>query len=66
MNNISKISASEERYRMIETTAYYRAEKRGFSDGDPVKDWLEAESEIDSLFEQLDDAGSSMQELAVY
>ena len=66
MNNISKISASEERYRMIETTAYYRAEKRGFSDGDPVKDWLEAESEIDALFEQLDDTGSSMQKRAVY
>ena len=66
MKNISKISASEERYRMIETAAYYRAEKRGLSDGDPVKDWLEAESEIAALFEQLDDAGSSMQERAVY
>ena len=66
MKNISKISASEERYRMIETTAYYRAEKRGFSDGDPVKDWLEAESEIDALFEKLGDAGASMQERAVY
>lgn len=66
MKNIRKIPASEERYRMIETTAYYRAEKRGFSDGDPVKDWLEAESEINALFEQLDDAGSSMQERAVY
>jgi len=66
MNNIRKISESEERYRMIETTAYYRAEKRGFSDGDPVRDWLEAESEIDALFEQLDDTGSSMQKRAVY
>ena len=42
MNNISEISASEEIHRMIETAAYYQAEKRGFSDGDPVKDWLEA------------------------
>lgn len=66
MNNISKISGSEERHSMIETAAYYRAEKRGFSDGDPVKDWLEAEREIDALFQQLDDAGSSMQERAAY
>jgi len=66
MNNISKISASEERHRIIETTAYYRAEKRGFSDGDPLKDWLEAESEIDALFQQPDDEGSSMHERAVY
>jgi hypothetical protein len=51
---------------MIKTAAYYRAEKRGFSDGDPVKDWLEAESEIAALFEQLDDAESSLQERAVY
>lgn len=51
---------------MIETAAYYRAEKRGFSDGDPLKDWLEAEREIDALFQQLDDAGSSKQELAAY
>ncbi len=66
MNNISKISASEERHHMIETTAYYRAEKRGFFDGDPVKDWLEAEREIEALFQQLDDAGSGMQERAAY
>jgi len=66
MNNISKISASEERHRMTKTAAYYRAEKRGFSDGDPVKDWLEAEREIETLFQQLEDAGSSMQERAAY
>jgi hypothetical protein len=66
MNNISKISASGERHNMIETAAYYRAEKRGFPDGDPVKDWLEAEREIETLFQQLDDAGSSMQERAAY
>ena len=66
MNNISEISASEEIHRMIETAAYYQAEKRGFSDGDPVRDWLEAEREINALFQQLDDAGSSMQERAAY
>jgi hypothetical protein len=62
MNNISKIPTSEERHRMIETAAYYRAKKRGFSDGDPVKDWLEAEGEIEASFKQPDAANSSKQE----
>ena len=55
MNNINKISTLEERHRMIETAAYYRAKKRGFSDGDPVKDWLEAEGEIEGEVEAEDD-----------
>ena len=29
--------------------AYYRAERRGFTGGDPVQDWLEAEVEIDRM-----------------
>ena len=66
MNNISKISASEERHRMTETAAYYRAEKRGFSGGDPVKDWLEAEGEIEASFKHPDEADSSKQERAAY
>jgi hypothetical protein len=32
---------------MIECAAYYRAEKRGFSGGSELEDWLEAEAEID-------------------
>ena len=35
--------------QMIEEAAYLRAEKRGFSGGDPVADWLAAEAEIDEL-----------------
>ncbi len=66
MNNISEISASEERHRMTETAAYYRAEKRGFSGGDPVKDWLEAEGEIEASFKHPDEADSSRQERAAY
>jgi hypothetical protein len=66
MNNLSKISASEEKNRMIETAAYFRAQKRGFSNGDSVKDWLEAEREIDALFHPLDEAGAGMQEHAAY
>lgn len=36
------------RRQKIATAAYYRAEKRGFNGGNPIEDWLMAESEIDS------------------
>jgi len=39
----------EERYRMIEEAAYYRAEKRGFLGGDMAEDWSRAEAEIDQM-----------------
>jgi len=32
---------------MIAQAAYHRAEKRGFASGDPLADWLEAETGID-------------------
>jgi hypothetical protein len=51
MNNVNISSTAEQRRRMIETAAYYRAEKRGFTAGDAVKDWVEAEREIDVLFQ---------------
>jgi hypothetical protein len=38
------------RQRMIADAAYYKAERRGFAAGDPdgpLRDWLEAEAEID-------------------
>lgn len=38
---------AEQRCRMIAEAAYYRAEKRGFTGGDPNQDWLQAEMEID-------------------
>ena len=34
---------------MIAVAAYYRAEHRGFHEGDPVADWLEAEAEIEKM-----------------
>jgi hypothetical protein len=37
----------EQRRLMIAEAAYYRAQRRGFR-GDPVRDWTEAEAEIDS------------------
>jgi hypothetical protein len=33
---------------MIAEAAYYRAQRRGYH-GDPVRDWTEAEAEIDAL-----------------
>lgn len=45
----TKISP-EQRQRMIEEAAYYRAEQRGFCGGDEMQDWLAAESEINSKF----------------
>ena len=46
----NKISDDADRYRMIATAAYYRAEQRGFMGGDPVQDWLAAEAEISRLY----------------
>jgi len=39
--------SAEERYRMIQEAAYFRAEKEGFH-GDPWKCWLVAEAEVDA------------------
>lgn len=39
----------ELRRQMIEEAAYLLAERRGFSAGDPVVDWLTAEKDIDKL-----------------
>jgi hypothetical protein len=38
----------EERREMIAKAAYFRAERRGFCGGDPVTDWLEAETGVDA------------------
>jgi hypothetical protein len=38
---------SKERSRLIAEAAYLRAERRGFTEGDPQQDWLEAEAEVD-------------------
>jgi hypothetical protein len=38
----------EERKKMIELAAYYRAEKVGFT-GDPQQHWAEAEKEVDAM-----------------
>ena len=40
--------STDERRQMIESAAYYRAERRGFAPGHEIEDWLAAESEINS------------------
>jgi hypothetical protein len=39
----------EERARMIAEAAYYRAERRGFQNGDQTNDWYEAEKEVEVI-----------------
>ncbi len=46
-HRIAPISA-EERLRMIEVCAYFRAQQRGFAPGSEQQDWLDAEAQIDS------------------
>ncbi len=38
----------EQRHKLIEMKAYQLAEKRGFQNGDPVTDWLQAERDVDA------------------
>jgi Protein of unknown function (DUF2934) len=46
--SIPTVSA-EQRRSMIAESAYRRAERRGFTGGDPVADWLDSEKEVDAL-----------------
>lgn len=43
------VVTSESRRAMIAESAYLRAERRGFSPGFEVEDWLTAEREVDAL-----------------
>jgi len=38
----------EERKQRIREAAYFEAERRGFAPGHAIKDWLEAEEEVDA------------------
>lgn len=42
----------EHRRRYIELAAFYIAERRGFSGGNTLEDWLQAEAEIEQLLRQ--------------
>jgi hypothetical protein len=46
---VARSISADERIRMISEAAYYRAEQRDFRGGDPERDWLEAEAEVDAL-----------------
>ena len=45
----SSLVTQDERMRLIAEAAYYKAEKRDFTGGDELGDWIEAEAEIDAL-----------------
>ena len=47
--------ARDERHQMIAEAAYFKAERRGFNGGDAVRDWCEAEAEIDAHLLQRED-----------
>jgi hypothetical protein len=42
----------KERLALIEQTAYFIAEKRGFAGGDPEQDWLLAEKQVDQMLKE--------------
>jgi len=44
---LEKQPSPEERFRLIQETAYFKAEKEGFS-SDPSECWLVAEAEVDA------------------
>jgi len=45
------VGLPDEREYMIAEAAYYRAVRRGFAPGNEMEDWLQAETEIDSLMQ---------------
>ena len=51
----SNVSADQRR-QMIAEAAYFRAARRGFSAGDSVADWLEAEAEINERLRKIEAA----------
>jgi hypothetical protein len=45
---------SGRRWQMIAEAAYFKAERRGFNGGDAVRDWCEAEAEVDAQLRRLE------------
>jgi hypothetical protein len=43
------VISPRERYEMVATMAYYRAEQRNFEPGHDVQDWLDCERIIDEM-----------------
>jgi len=44
----------ERRFKDIEAAAYLKAERRGFTPGHEMEDWLEAEREVDEAAQPTD------------
>ncbi len=67
MENIEKdiLPSAEERRRMIAEAAYYRAEKRGFVNGDPVEDWIIAERQVNEAL-GIENLEQKKDEIAAY
>jgi hypothetical protein len=45
----SQTMTADQRHSMIQAAAYLRAEKRGFQNGNPTQDWVDAEREVDAM-----------------
>lgn len=43
------VVAPEQRRQLVQVAAYFIAERRGFSSGREVEDWLEAEAEVERM-----------------
>lgn len=49
-----KIDEAETKRRLIAEVAYFSAERRGFSPGYELDDWLQAEQEVEASMEALE------------
>jgi len=48
LGKVVPINAQEQRRRLIEQTAYFNAQRRGFAPGHELEDWLAAEQAVDT------------------
>jgi hypothetical protein len=49
-----KMNDDEAKRRLIAEVAYFTAERRGFTPGYELDDWLEAEQEVESSIEAIE------------
>jgi hypothetical protein len=47
---VKAIISGMQRHQLISEAAYFKAEQRGFEGDDAIRDWLEAEAYIDSMY----------------
>lgn len=62
MRSAHAMMTPETRHHMVEEAAYYRAQRRGFSPGGELADWLEAEAEVDEMLSTAQGEEASGQE----